>query len=134
MTTERKKAIATLSITLMVGILIGVLVPGFVGRFREGGKHPMEERGRGRGGNDKKSWFGHAIYKVLKPDSVQAQKIKPIADWASQQVEQIENTSNQDLITVMDSVKARLKPIITPEQLKRLDGFSERAKGHWRKH
>jgi hypothetical protein len=134
MTSERKKAIATLSITLIVGIFIGVLVPGFVGRFRDGGRHSMEEHGKGRSGNDKKSWFAHTIYKIVRPDSVQALKIKPIADWASQQVEQIENTSNLDLIKVMDSVKAQLKPIITPEQLKRLDGFSERAKGHWRKH
>lgn len=136
MTSERKKAIATLSITLIVGIFIGILVPGFVGRFREGGRHPISEqgRGRGRGGEDKKAWFAHTIYKVVQPDSAQAQKIKPITEWASQQVEQVESTSNQQLIKIMDSVKIQLKPIITEDQLKRLDGFSERAKGHWRKH
>ncbi len=134
MTSERKKAIATLSATLIVGILIGVLVPGFVGRFREGGRHPMDERGRGRGGDDKKAWFAHTIYKIVEPDSAQAQKIKPITEWASQQVALVENTSNQQLIKIMDSVKVQLKPIITEEQLKRLNGFSEKAKGHWRKH
>ncbi len=134
MTSERKKAIATLSATLIVGIIIGILVPGFVGKFREGGRHTMGEHGRGRGGEDKKDWFAHTIYKIVQPDSAQAQKIKPITTWASEQVEQIENTSNQGLIKVMDSVKVQLKPIITSEQLQRLDGFSERAKGHWRKH
>ena len=134
MTSERKKAVATLSATLIVGILIGVLVPGFVGRFREGGRHQRDEQGRGHGGDDKKAWFAHTIYKIVKPDSAQAQKIKPITEWASQQVEQVENTSNQKLIKIMDSVKVQLKPIITEEQLKRLDGFSEKAKGHWRKH
>lgn len=133
MTSERKKAIATLTATLIVGILIGVLVPGFVGRFREGRRHPMNERGRGRG-DDKKAWFAHTIYKIVRPDSAQAQKIKPITEWASQEIEQVENTSNQQLIRIMDSVKVQLKPIISEEQIKRLDGFSERAKGHWRKH
>ncbi|MEO7990428.1 MAG: hypothetical protein ABI663_12860 [Chryseolinea sp.] len=134
MTNERKKAIATLGATLIVGILIGVLLPGFLGRLREGGRHPMDERGRGRGDDDKKAWFAHTIYKIIKPDSAQARKIKPITEWASQQVEQVENKSNQELIKIMDSVKVQLKPIITEEQLKRLDGFSEKAKGHWRKH
>lgn len=132
MTSERKKAIATLSATLLVGIFIGILVPGFVGRFREGGRHPMEVRGRR--GDDKKAWFEHTLYKVVQPDSAQAQKIKPITAWASEQVAQIENTSNQELSKVMDSVNVQLKPIVTPEQLKRLDNFSERARGHWRKH
>lgn len=134
MTSERKKAIATLSATLIVGILIGILVPGFVGRFREHSRHSIVENGRDRNGDEKKTWFAHTIYKIVQPDSAQLQKIKPITTWASQRVAQIENTSNQELSKVMDSVKIQLKPILTPEQLNRLDSFSERAKGHWRKH
>ena len=87
MTSERRKSILILCATLLVGILIGLLVPGFF--------HKYDGRRHGRGGREitnerKKEWFASTIYKIVKPDSAQVKQIKPITEWASQQIEAIE--------------------------------------------
>lgn len=129
MTSERRKSILILSATLIVGILIGLLVPGFF--------HKYEGRRHGRGGRElsnerKKEWFASTIYKIVKPDSAQAKQIKPITEWASQQIEAIEISSNSQMSAVLDSVKVQLKPILSDEQQQRLVEFHERAQGRWK--
>ena len=129
MTSERRKSILILCATLIVGILIGLLVPGLFHKY-EGRKH-------GRGGRDmsnerKKEWFASTIYRVVKPDSAQAKQIKPIAEWASQQLEAIEVSSNSQMSAVLDSVKVQLKPILTDEQQQRLIDFHAKAQGRWK--
>ena len=129
MTSERRKSILILCATLIVGILIGLLVPGFFHKYQGGRQH-------GRGGRDmgnerKKEWFASTIYRIVKPDSVQAKQIKPIADWATQRIEAIEIFSNARMNAVLDSVKSQLKPILTEEQQQRLDEFNTRAKKQW---
>ena len=129
MTNERKKALLFLSATLIVGILIGLLVPGIFHKYRSGHQHGR--RGHGRGPDDKTQWFAGTIYRVVKPDSVQSNQIKPITEWASRQIEAVEANSNARLSSIMDSVRIQLKPILTEEQLQRLDEFGARAKEHW---
>lgn len=129
MTSERRKSILILSATLIVGILIGLLVPGFF--------HKYEGRRHGRGGREisnerKKEWFASTIYKIVKPDSAQVKQIKPITEWASQQIEAIEISSNSQMSAVLDSVKVQLKPILSDEQQQRLVEFHERAQGRWK--
>lgn len=129
MTSERRKAILILTATLVVGILIGLLVPGFF--------HKYEERRHGRGGRNisterKKEWFASTIYKIVQPDSAQVKQIKPITDWASQQIEAIEVSSNSQMSAVLDSVKVQLKPILTDEQQQRLIDFHAKAQGRWK--
>jgi hypothetical protein len=59
-------------------------------------------------------------------------KIKPITDWASQQIEAVEISSNASMSNVLDSVKNQLKPILTEAQQKRLTEFQGRAQGRWK--
>ncbi len=130
MTSERRKSILILCATLIVGILIGLLVPGFFHKYQGGRQH-------GRGGRDisnerKKEWFASTIYKIVQPDSVQSKQIKPITDWASQQIEAIEVSSNSQMSAVLDSVKVQLKPILTEEQQQRLIDFHAKAQGRWK--
>ena len=130
MTSERRKSILILCGTLLVGILIGLLVPGFFHKYQGGRQH-------GRGGREmsnesKKEWFAGTIYRIVKPDSVQAEQIKPITEWASQQIESIEVSSNSQMSAVLDSVKVQLKPILTEEQQQRLVEFHEKADGRWK--
>jgi hypothetical protein len=131
MTSERKKTVLILSATLVVGILIGLLVPGFFHKYRGNRQH---WRGNyDRGSDHKKEWFVGAINRVVKPDSAQAKQIKPITDWASGQIEAVEISSNSQMSIILDSVKTQLKPILTAEQLQRLTEFHSRAKGHWKR-
>ena len=85
MTSERRKSILILVATLVVGILIGLLVPGFFHKYRGGNERARS--GRDHGPDHKREWFAGTIYRVVKPDSAQAKQIKPIAEWASQQIE-----------------------------------------------
>lgn len=130
MTTERKKAILILSAVLIVGFLSGFLVHGFIGRYQR--NHQQERGGRGRMPGDKKDWFVGTIYRIVQPDSAQLKEIKPITQWAAAQIDSVERNSNQRLADILDSVKVQLKPIITSEQLQRLDEFDAKARGHWR--
>jgi len=130
MTSERRKSILILCSTLIVGILIGLLVPGFFHKY-QGGRH------HGRGGRDvgnerKKEWFASTIFRIVNPDSAQLKQIKPITEWASQHIEAIEVSSNSQMSAVLDSVKAQLKPILTDEQQQRLIEFHAKAQGRWK--
>ncbi|MEK6780937.1 MAG: hypothetical protein AABY93_04495 [Bacteroidota bacterium] len=130
MTNERKKTILILSATLIVGILIGLLIPGFFHKYQGN-----NQRGRGvrdRSSDHKKEWFVRTIYNVVKPDSAQAKQIKPITDWASQQIAAIEISSNSQMSAILDSVKIQLKPILTAEQQQRLTEFHSKAQGRWK--
>ncbi len=130
MTSERRKSILILIATLIVGILIGLLVPGFFHKYR--GDNQRSRGGRDRAPEHKKEWFAGTIHRVIKPDSAQAKQIEPITEWASQQIEAVEISSNEQLSSIMDSVKIQLKPIITEEQLQRLNEFDSKAKGRWK--
>ena len=130
MTSERKKSLLILSLTLVFGILVGLLLPGFFHKLNQ-----RENRGHGgrHGDRDhKREWFVGAIYRIVKPDSAQVKQIKPITDWASQRIDSIETSANQQMSSVLDSVRSQLKLILTEDQQKRLAEFDTRAKRNWK--
>ncbi|MEO8471590.1 MAG: hypothetical protein ABI477_05330 [Chryseolinea sp.] len=130
MTSERRKSIIVLASTLVLGVLLGLLVPGVFFKLSDRGAHG----GRGRGDHDapqKKEWFVGMINHVIRPDSLQSKRIKPITEWAATRIDSIEQHANGQMASVLDSVKNQLKPIVTADQQKRLDEFDTRAKGNW---
>ena len=129
MTTERRKAIITLTATLIIGVLLGMLMPGFVNKLIDR-DHPGRG-GRNHDAEHKKEWFVGTIYRIVKPDSAQAKQIKPITEWASGRIDFIEQSSNQHLAAILDSMKIQLKPLITEEQFKRFSEFDNKARSHW---
>ena len=129
MTSERKKAVLFLSITLIVGILIGSLVPAFCGRMRrenwkERGK--MEQRDGKR--PDRRVGFEKMIYRVVKADSNQVKQIRPILNEASVKIEALEKGSNDRMIEIIDSLNVKLKTVLTEEQVKNLEEFHQKMK------
>ncbi len=131
MNQERKKAVLTLTGTLIIGILVGLLVPGLFHKMRAR-DHRGEHEEHGGTPEDKKEWFTQTIYRILQPDSIQVKQITPITEWAARSIDSLEVTSNHQLASILDSVKSQLKPFITEEQFKRLNDFDNKAKGHWR--
>jgi|SRR6267378_1910909 len=117
MTQDRKKAILYLSSTLIIGILIGVLVPAFFGRFRE-------RRGQPRGSD-----LAGIIQKVIKPDSVQSNKIRPIIEQASTHIDVLQNGCNQGMDSIMYSLRTQLQPFLTTDQLGHLNNFLSKGRG-----
>jgi hypothetical protein len=130
MTGERRKSILILIGTLIIGILLGLLVPGVfhkMNRKREGqfnGK-PREEMSR------KGDWFASTINRIVQPDSMQAKQIKIITDNASIKIDSIESGANLRMSEVLDSVKNQLKPLLNEDQRKRLEEFDAKAKSNW---
>jgi hypothetical protein len=131
MTSERKKSIIILAMTLLVGILLGLLTPGFFNKWEKRGKYG--NRGHDQDYNHKKEWFIGTMNRILKPDSLQAKKIQPVTEWAAIEIDSLESTANQKMNSILDSVKNQLKPILTPEQQNRLDKFDAHAKKTWMK-
>lgn len=146
MTADRKKAIFFLSLTLIVGIFIGALIPAFFGRFRHhdpremrggrdggrGGKMERPEKG-GRPDAPKHEWLTPVVMRVVKPDSDQVKKIRPLTEKAAARIKELETESNGKMIVIMDSLKLQLRPILTEDQNKKLEDFSSRARKRWRK-
>ena len=122
MTPGRKKAILYLILTLILGILLGSLVPGFFGRFRKSDR----AHDRRRGG------LTHLIYRVVRPDSSQAAKIKPMIDQTSGRIDELQNGCNHEVNNLMDSLRIQLQPILSAEQLTKLEGFLNKGKEHWK--
>ncbi|HOX84048.1 MAG TPA: hypothetical protein PLS08_13545, partial [Chryseolinea sp.] len=106
-------------------------VPGFFHKWDKRGKYG--DRGHGQPDiRNKKEWFIGTINKIVQPDSLQAKQIQPITEWAATQIDSVERMANQNMSTILDSVKNQLKPILTVEQQKHLDHFDANAKEKWR--
>ena len=129
MTKERRTTILILTGTLLLGILLGLLVPGF---FHKYGGRDYRRGDPGQHEISKQDWFAHTIVRIIKPDSTQAPKIRPITEWASKEIEAVEQTSNQRMSDILDSVKIQLAPILSTEQQQRLDEFQGRAQRRWK--
>jgi hypothetical protein len=135
MNKERRNAVLIVVGAVIVGIFLGLLVPGLFHKLNERGGHGRGDRGHGKGDDrpvNKKEWFKNTLYHIIEPDNSQLSKIEPITQWASKRIDSLEASSNRQLASVLDSVRAQLKPIITEEQFKRLSEFKDRADGHWR--
>jgi hypothetical protein len=116
MTQDRKRAILYLSATLIIGILIGVLVPAFFGRFRE-------RRGQPRGSD-----LAGIIQKVIKPDSVQSGKIRPIIQQTSTHIDVLQNGCNREMDSIMYSLRTQLQPFLRPDQFDQLNNFLSKGR------
>lgn len=129
MTSERKKSILILSMTLVAGILLGLLIPGL---FHKLGNRPKYgNRDRGPEPKNKHEWFAGTLNRIIQPDSAQSKKIKPILQWAASEIDSAESTANKQMSTILDSVKIQIRPILTEEQLMRFNNFDANAKKTW---
>lgn len=139
MTADKKKAALYLSITLIIGILIGSLIPAFYGRFRHREGKDMRDGREMRGGKDnkqfgnKQEWLTKTIIRIVKPDSLQVKEIRPLTSQAAAQIGELEKGSNERMSAIMDSLNTKLRPILNDEQNKRLDEFSSKARQRWKK-
>lgn len=132
MTKERIKSISILAATLLFGILLGLMVPGFIHKLnnhRDGRGTRMERPMAAKG-----DWFVKTLYRVVKPDSTQREKIKPVADWAAARMDSLEQSMNSEAAAILDSAKAQLRPILNDEQWARLEKFNGEAREKWGRH
>lgn len=121
MTSERKKAIAAISATLIVGILIGVLATGMFARqhYRGKGRELGKERSGMRRG------FAERIYKIVQADSLQRKQMQPIVEQVMTQIDTLQRKTDDEMKVLFDSMMNSLKPILRAEQLVKLEMFSK---------
>ncbi len=134
MTTDRKKAILFLSLTFIFGIFIGLLIPAFYFKFHRrdrmemrGGKENRMERPEGTKGE----WLTRTVIRIVKPDSAHVKEIRQITMKTAAQIGELEKSSNEKMIGIMDSLKIKLRPVLTEEQNQSLEDFSTKARQRW---
>ena len=119
MTTDRKKAALYLGVTLIAGMLLGALILGAFGRFRERGRSSHE---------GKKGGLSHFIERAVKPSAEQSAKIKPLAEKASARIEVLQGGCNAEIKTVLDSLRTQLQPILSKDQLEEFDEYLQKGR------
>jgi Spy/CpxP family protein refolding chaperone len=82
----------------------------------------------GSGGHG--GWHGHAfglqgITKQLSLTSDQQTKVQPILDQAKPQIAAIHQEAMQKMKTVMDSSLSQIRPLLNPDQQKKLDDIQK---------
>ena len=80
-----------------------------------GGREQREGRGDHRGGSLEK------MTDQLNLTPEQKAKAQPIIDQARPQIESIRREAMQKMKGVMDNARAQIRPMLTPEQQKKLD-------------
>jgi Spy/CpxP family protein refolding chaperone len=83
--------------------------------------------GRGGGGNHHSLLERTTEQLNLTPE--QKTKVQPIIDQATPQIDNIRREAMQKMKTVMDNAMAQIRPLLTPEQQKKLDESQNDRRG-----
>ena len=75
-------------------------------------------------------WHGHGfglqrITEKLDLTSDQETKVQPIIEGAKPQIDAIHQDARQKMKTVMDSTLSQIRPLLTPDQQKKLDDIQK---------
>ncbi len=89
------------------------------------GKHG-HHRNHGARGDYKNGTMADKVYRITQADSIQAKKMKPIVDKASNRLRTLRADYQKKEKIVLDSLNLLLKPLLKDDQKKRLDDFNER--------
>ena len=86
--------------------------------------------GRGHG----KRFMLERITKDLNLTSEQQTKVQPIIDQAKPQLTAIHQEAMQKMKAVMDSTMSQIRPLLTPDQQKKLDDIQKPHQGRMNAH
>ena len=131
MNRERKRSIFILIFTAAFGILVGLLLPRLVQKARTDRDRTSLQDRRPHEREHKRQQFVSALYRVVDADSIQKEKIKPVAEWAAARMESVESEAASQMRDILDSMQVSLKPLLDERQQKRLSDFSNRANSKW---
>ncbi len=123
MTTDRKRALLMIGVTLMIGILIGALGVGLWSKqSRRGGKTSASWR------QDGKEAFMQRIIKEANADSMQAKQMKPLMMETMARIDSLQMETDKKVRAVIVSLEEKLKPVLREDQLKKLQEFHRRGR------
>ena len=115
-----------MKIKLITLITLGALSLGSLAFAQEpgGGAGPEERAGRGHRHNPLER-----TTEQLNLTPEQKAKVQPIIDQATPQIESIRREAMQKTKAVMDNAMAQIRPLLTPEQQKKLDDSQNDRRG-----
>ncbi len=114
---ERKKALILIGTTLVIGIFIGALTIGLIGRHNRG-KQPSVWR------KDGKEAFIQKILTLVEADSDQAKLIRPLIIETISQIDSLQIQTD----SVVNSFEVKLQPILNEKQMENLQQFHKRGR------
>lgn len=123
MTSERRRALWSIGVTLIIGILIGVFSMGLLHRQRG-------TPSRKGGWRDGKERFVRRLSDVVDASPEQAGKIEPIVQETTARIDSLQLRTEKEVRALLDSMEADLKPLLTDEQFKKLQRSHHRGRGH----
>jgi Spy/CpxP family protein refolding chaperone len=117
-----------MKIKLITLTTLGALSLGSSAFAQEPTTAAQDQQG-GRGGSRHNSLQRTTEQLNLTPE--QQAKVQPIVDQATPQIENIRREAMQKTKAVMDNAMAQIRPLLTPEQQKKLDDAqNDRRGGH----
>jgi hypothetical protein len=132
MTPERTRAVLALMLTFIIGLVIGVFIPGMVWRARHSERvgRLEEERSLPRHIPPTGDRFERAIYRIIDPDSAQEEKMKSLSliHNTTTRIAAIHRNANDEIKLEMDSLITNLvsfKGLLRDDQKKRLEEFEK---------
>jgi hypothetical protein len=121
MTPERKRALITITTTLVIGILIGALSVGlWVKQSRSGRPAGWRQSG--------KEAFVKKIFSVINADSAQAKQLRPLINETIMQIDSLQKDTDHEVAKVINSFEVKLRPILTEKQMQQLKEFHRRGR------
>jgi hypothetical protein len=122
MTTERKRAIITISATLIVGIVIGALTFGLWSRYY------YAQRGY-RSKTETRIGFERKLFEVIDADEQQVKVIQPIMKAAMAQVDSLQSKTDGEVRLLLDSLDLKMKSALREDQYKKFKQFVSKGRG-----
>ena len=121
MTTERKKALLLMGATLIIGILIGAIGTGLIGR-------EIRKRPSAHDKDNFKKSFTERIIKAVDADAAQAEKMKPLIQATTEQIDSLQKHTQAEVDAVIDSFEQQMTSVLNEEQMKKLKEFHRRGR------
>lgn len=111
---NRVKILILLSVTLIIGLVIGFLVNGRITSYRiDKMRHNYSNTG-----------FGREIVRIIKPNAEQSKELKPILSAFAQKNKELLDDYHQEKEELFVDLKEELADILDDDQLKRLEEFN----------
>jgi hypothetical protein len=120
----KSKMILILSVTLLIGMILGVLISGTLRHhhFRKTIHRMRTQEG-----------LIYKIEKIVQPDETQKKVIKEILVKHSKSLHELHIFSRNKIESTMDSLKQEMKSILTTEQMDKFTRWLKDKKDIWEK-
>ncbi|MCU0356455.1 MAG: hypothetical protein MUE95_02640 [Cyclobacteriaceae bacterium] len=120
MKTERKRAILIIALTFIAGFVIGALTIGLLSRTT-----PPDPRGWRHEGKDV---YADRLLEAAAADSAQAVKLKPVFLQAMEKIDSLQEITNQQVRSVVDSLDKKLEVVLSADQMENLREYKRKQR------